>query len=367
MSVKIEFRPLSESLIPACRAFNERLRSHGEPPFLLPETAPPKQLGAPGGISWTHYVAVDDGGAVRGGVLLMEQRAWIGQRVASVINIQSPLSEGAVDRTYSGVGIQMLGFLTRQSPFLYAVGMGSDRNPFARLLTAAGWLVKPVPFQFSVLRAGRFLREIGPLRQGRRKTLARAAAAGGLGSVALAAWRSIHKRPSSDWCALQSTVSWPDELNLVWNACRDSFDFASLRDARGAADLHPPLQARLKRFLLRADGEILGWSVGIVTAMHGSPHFGDLTVGTILDALAPREHLNVLLALTHDALRDLGAEVIVSNQTHRYWRTRLASLGFLNGPSNYLVAMSKPLASELLGDLGRAYVSRADGDGRIHL
>jgi len=45
--MKIEFTPLSAELVPACRAFNERLRRHGEPPFLLPEEAPPHAAPAP--------------------------------------------------------------------------------------------------------------------------------------------------------------------------------------------------------------------------------------------------------------------------------------------------------------------------------
>jgi hypothetical protein len=93
----------------------------------------------------------------------MEQAGWLNGQVIPLTNIQSPLRKGVVDRAFSGVGLRMLQFLARRNPYAYAVGMGSEENPFARLLKGAGWTVARVPFQFAVIRA-RFLREIGPVR-----------------------------------------------------------------------------------------------------------------------------------------------------------------------------------------------------------
>ena len=369
--MKIEFIPLFPELLPACREFNQRMLRQGEPPFLLPEKMPAPESGSRGSISWNHYLAVDETGAVRGGVLLVEQPAWLAGRELSVLNIQSPISEGIVDRAFSGVGLRMLQFLNRRNPFSYAVGMGGEQNPFARLLAAAGWSIHRVPFQFDVVRAAPFLRELGPFRQGRKRTLARLAAASGIGSAAAAIWRGIHRHTSGRGYSLEAIDLWHEpELDAVWNRCRAELDFSVLRDGRGATDLHPFSQARLKRYSLRAHGTVVGWSVGLVTKMEGSPHFGNLRVGTILDALAPREHLGALIGLTQHALRDLDAELIIGNLTHRLWQNELRRLGFLTGPSNYLLAMSKPLASEILAKsagFDRIYVTRADGDGRIHL
>jgi hypothetical protein len=89
--------PISESgssagsLVPACRTFNQRMRAHGEPPFLLPEDASANEGAAThGGVCRNHYVAVDERGAVRGGVPLMEQRGWLGSAVIPLINILAP-------------------------------------------------------------------------------------------------------------------------------------------------------------------------------------------------------------------------------------------------------------------------------------
>jgi hypothetical protein len=368
--VKIEFKPLSASLIPACRAFNERLRRHRNAPFFLPEDAPAEREPRPNGIERTHYIGVDETGEARGGVLVMEQRGWFRQETIRLVNVQSPLSEGVADRTYSGVGLRLLQFIESRSPYVYAVGMGNDRNPFARLLRAAGWRLTPVPFQFSVIRASGFLREVAPERGGSVRWLGRLAASSGVGGAAVALWRLAHRRWRLGGYALDPVRSWPDELDAVWERCRARISLSVLRDAQTVSDLHPQPGGRLKAFLLRRRGEIVGWSANVVTRMRSDANFGNLTVGTILDLLASPEHLGALISLTHTALCELGADLIITNQAHEDWRRALRRFGFLGGPTNYLLALSRPLALGLQQGsqaLGRVYVSRADGDGRIHL
>ncbi|MEO8657193.1 MAG: hypothetical protein ABI693_01915 [Bryobacteraceae bacterium] len=358
--MKVEFVPLSPALLPACAAFNQRLRERGEFEFYLPEEIP---VARTGGIAWTHYVAVDERASVRGGVLLMEQRGWLNQTEIPLVNIQSPLSEGIVDKAWSGVGLRLLQFLTRRSPYVYAIGMGGLQHSFPRLLAAAGWEVRPVPFQFAVLCANRFLREIGPLRQGSRRIPARLLASTGLGATANFLWRAARRRPSSRGVALEKVSQWPDGLDEVWKRCRQGIGFSSVRDAKAAADLYP--EGRIHRFVLRVGGEVVGWSACLVSPMQNNAYFGNLVVGTVLDALAPASHLSLLLSLTTDVLASLGADLVVTNQTHSLWREHFRRLGYVDGPSNYLLALSKPLKSGVLPD--DTYVSRGDGDGRINL
>lgn len=363
--------PLSAALVPACRAFNERLLRHGEPPFLLPDSAPEERPAGATKPASAHYVAVDAEGAVRGGVLVVEHRGWFEERDVPVLNIQSPLSEGIADRAFAGVGLQMLRFVLQRNPRCYAIGMGGEQSPFARFLKAAGWGVSPVPFQFAVIHASRFLREAGPLRQGNKRKMARLAAASGLGALAAMAWRGTHRAPPGRGYSLEAAEpEWPEELNGIWQRCRGSFAFAVTRDARGASELHPRGQPRLQRYVLRSRGDVAGWSAAKITAMRDNPHFGNLTVGTVLDAIAPPEHLTVLLAKTRDALCDLGADLILANYTHAVWREQLRKLGFLAGPSNYMAAVSRAVSKGLMPaprGSERAYVTRADGDGRLNL
>jgi hypothetical protein len=368
--VKVDFTPLSASFLPAVRAFNQRLTMHGEPPFLLPQEGSATDVTAEGHPAGRHYVAVDQRGEVRGGMLLTECRSWLQNRVVPVVNIQSPLSEGIVNRQYSGVSLQMLKFVTSLGPYAYAVGMGDEQRPWPRLLRAAGWTVRHVPFRFSVLDTRRFLDQVGPLRSGYWKWLARMASVSGLGSAAFGTWHFLHRDTHLRGYWLETASAWPNGLDSVWQSCCPSVSFSVLRDEAALTGMYPHTQPRLKRFVLRSAKGIVGWSVGLVTKMEDNPNFGDLVVGTILDGLARREHLRGLLALTRSALKDLGAEVVLTNQSHSDWLTDLSSLGFLGSSSNYLVALSKPLAAALRSEvaaLDHIHVNRGDGDGRNNL
>ena len=308
---------------------------------------------------------------MRGGVLLMGQRGWLGGQVIPLINIQSPLTEGIIDRRFSGVGLQLLQFLSQRGPYLYAVGMGNERNPFARLLDAAGWQVSRVPFFFSVIHVPRFLREIEPLRCGPQKVMARIAAATGVASMAAGLWNLVHRGPSIRGFSLEVTSRWPAEVVGIWEHCRSHLTFCSLRDQQNLTCLYPPSQERVHKFVLRLRGAVVGWSAGMVSTMRGNRYFGNLTVGTILDGLSALEHLGVLIVLSRCALADLGADLIITNQTDIEWRQHLRSVGFIPGPSNYLMAISKPIVAALSEGTrdteSRIHVNRGDGDGRLNL
>jgi hypothetical protein len=368
--MKVEFLPLTEPLIPACRAFNERITSRGKPLFLLPETAQLADPGSPGGVQRSHHVAVDEDGEVRGGVLLAEQRGWLAGHTVTLVNIQSPLSEGAFDRRFLSVSLQMLKFVSQRSPYLYVVGMGGEQSALARFLTAAGWRVTLAPFLFSVVRACKVLREVGSFQHGPQRSVARLAATTGLGALGSGLWQLAHRTAGLNGYALEPVSGWPAEVDSIWERNREDLAFSAVRDLPALNDLYPVSQHRLYRFLLLSNGRAVGWSTGIVTAMKNDQYFGNLSVGTILDGLAAREHLRALLVLSQAELRRLGADLIITNQTHIQWRKQLRRLGFLVGPSNYALAISKSLAAALQkipDSESRIHVNRGDGAGRLHL
>jgi hypothetical protein len=354
--VKIEFVPLEASLLNACRDFNARLRAHGEPPFELPEEVPGDGAGPR-----RHWVAVDEERAVRGGVLLQSQQGWLNGGVIPLINVQSPLSEAIIDRRYSPVGPLMLKFLARQSRCHYAVGMGSLENPFARLVGAAGWQTELVPFFFHVADGTAFLREIGPLRDSASKRpLARIAAALGIGAIGASAWRATHSAPTAGY-SLEAITQWSG-ANEVWASASPHMQFGLLRNEDTLPGIFPPSDVQ-HCFLLRHQGRPTGWSAAYLTPMRESRYFGNLRVGTILDGLAAPEHVPALLTLTRNALRELFAQLIVINQCHEAWLRAMPRAGFLAGPSNYVAACAKAIRAERRA----MHITRADGDGRIHL
>jgi hypothetical protein len=58
---------------------------------------------------------------------------------------------------------------------------------------------------------------------------------------------------------------------------------------------------------------------------------------------------------------------VITNQSHALWIGAFRQAGFASARSNYLLAMSKPLAEATGAAADRIHVCRGDGDGRIHL
>jgi hypothetical protein len=321
-------------------------------------------------ITWTKYVAVDDAGEVRGGFLLMKQPAWLNGRPVPVVNYQSPLSEGIRDKRFGLVAMHMLKYVQRQWPHAFVVGMGNADRPLPRLLTAAGWTVRPVPFMFRIVRPSRVLRELGPLQH---PSYVRAAAT--LGAVSGAGWmatellqcRGALARRRARALQIARIHQWDPWADRLWERVRDLYSFAVVRDCRTLDRLYPLHDGRCIAYVVRNASGVLGWAVCLQTAMRNHVYFGNLTVATVLDALSVPDHARSVISLVSEILAGEGADLIVTNQSHSLLIDGCRRAGFLRGPSNYLLALSKPLADAIGSSADRIHVSRGDGDGRVHL
>jgi hypothetical protein len=103
----------------------------------------------------------------------------------------------------------------------------------------------------------------------------------------------------------------------------------------------------------------------MVHGIPGSTHFGNMTVGTLLDCLAVPGDEAGIAASGSEKMEHLEADILVSNQTHRSWITALRRSGYFEAPSNYMLGTSPELTRLIQFD--KAHITRADGDGRIHL
>jgi hypothetical protein len=347
--------------LPAARAFNARMRDGGAPGDFVHASISHPDPAAP--VRTTQEI-VWDGVDVHGGVLRFEFPA----SPQPVVNFQSPISEGTIDKRHSMVAMQLVRHM-QQAGRAFIVGMGGFDKPLPRLLKASGWRVEAIPFFFRVHRPNRFLRELPLLRQTRKLAfLSAIARVTGLGWAGLQArhWWST-RRVRSD-CALHQLESWPPWVDEVWSEFSARCSFAVSRDRRTLDWLYPPADTRVLRFSMRARGADVGWVTCVRSEMRNDGYFGNLCVGTILDGLAPEGYASTLVNLADRELHARGCDVVISNQTHRSFVQAFAACGFLSRPSNYLLACTGPLAS-LIGERGTSlvHVTRGDGDGRIHL
>ena len=381
MQVRVE--PYSSSFLKSIQRFNERLREAGvEEGFCLPERTDALESGpafetmpsAP--LSKRHFLLVDEH-EVRGGFILQDQKFEVCGKRDWVTNIQMPVSEGVVDRRFTHLAVVMLRLILKRTPRAYAVGMGGMDQPFPRLLAASRWHVEPVPFWFYVLEPRRFLKEIRLLRKTRVRTIgSQLAASTGLGSVAI---RLLHAGASLAGGRLSSRSPgrvrtnrfdhWGSWADSVWASYRLNCSFAAVRDFATLPLFHP-LTGSLAGYRFDREGQVLGWSAVQVTPMRDNRFFGDLRVATILDSLSLPGFEGTVMRSTLAAIRDCRVDLVVANQLHGRALQSMREVGFLQGPSNFICASSPQLHAEVrLFDAEglRRHVSRADGDGRIHL
>lgn len=357
--------PLGSGEIEAVRAFNERMAAANAPGDFLSDRVAAAAVA--GSISSIQHVVID-GSAVRGGVLRIDYPGWLNQAEITAINYQSPISEGIIDKRYGMVAMLLVKYMQQQGPHLFVVGMGNQKNPLPRLLKASGWSVRPVPFFFRVGRPNRFLCELRLLTSDPRlAAVARAAAWTGAGwlGIKLLHLRGILARRSAARYVIEPVDEWGPWADELWRGFRPGCSFSVGRDRRTLAALYPKSDGRIRRFVIRRNAHVAGWTACFNSQMHEHSHFGNMRVGTILDCVAEPEAAPAAIALTAHTLEEEGADLVISNQTHRLFTGAFRRCGFLAAASNYLLAMSPQLSAGI--EATQIHVTRGDGDGRIHL
>jgi hypothetical protein len=362
----LTFVPNAPEYSAAITDFNRRLQEQNAPTsFLLSQELMREQSGS--SIERQQFLAMDSG-AVRGGVIELDQPGWLNGDSIRAINYQSPLSEGIADSRYAGVGLQIVRFMQERSPAVYIVGMGSTSNPLPRLLKAAGWSLVDVPFLYRVHRATSFLRELRPLRSSFPKRLAADIARwSGLGAVAIGIRQRSRVKKTASIRAQAGWGNWADEL---WFRAREKCSFAVERDRKSLEWMYPANDPRTRIFLVEQGSDPVGWAVCYDTRMSKNRYFGNMRIGSILDCVALDGHEAQTAALVDAQLGRAGCDLVLANHSHADWVKGLERAGFSRGPSNYLLGMSKRLTAAVRSSPGgedRMHITRGDGDGRVHL
>jgi hypothetical protein len=362
------FAPEDEADI---RAFNARLTAGGagfQFPTRQDELAVPGNTNAP---LWTDMWVARDETAVRGGYLLKHERLITAETGIEVSNYQLPLSEGILDKRYAMVGLSLTQHAMRQTGPLYSLGMGSLSRPLPRLLGRLGWRVEEVPFFFRVVRGKSFVQNIRALQTSNaNRKLLQVLGDSGAADLGALTWRfaanvaALRSRARS-MMQLVAISNFDRRADQVLEACRSKY--AAFLD-RGSDALNikfPTTDQRLYRFMVVASGRDIGWLVLTVNDLKDHKQFGDLRLGCIVDGLLEPRWVQPAMTLAAKKLSELGAHLLVSNQSHRAWQLALRRNLFLRGPSNFILGRTAQFARQIpLQDL---HMNRGDGDGPINL
>jgi len=354
--------------------FNGRLRARGTRPQFPAGPVPDWLPKVPGRTVFReYYLAVDPGGAVRGGYVLKHQEFRIGGQTLSIGNYHNPVSEGIVDKAHAPVGLKMLLDAHRRQPLQYCLGMGSAARPLPRMLAGMRWSLWPVPFFFRVVRPFPFLRKTALLRRtAARRTLLDALAFSGLGWLAIHAVQTARRRRFRAPAGLrvECVDEFGDWADRVWHAAQHDYGMTAVRTGQILRILYPADDPRFIRLKISERGSPIGWCVLLATAFRDHKQFGPLKVGSLVDGLARSADAPKVVAAATAELARRRVDLIVSNQSHRAWCDALDASGYLRGPSNFLFAASRELASRL--EAARVapdaiHLNRGDGDGPINL
>lgn len=320
-----------------------------------------------------YRLAVEEDGTVRGGYAIRCQEFIVAGERHRVANYQLPLSEGIFDPRYRTLGTRLLRSALREFPLMYALGMGGLEQPLPRLLAACGFDLSLVPFYFRVLNGRRFFSEMEVLRASPlRRTLAGLAAGSGLASLACRSyhWAATRCRPNADFEVAEVTElgNW---ITALWEATEGELDCGATRTSAVLQRVLASHGGGNRRLQVSLKGQPIGYAVVRCTAMNRDHYFGSLRLGSVVDAWSRPEHASQIIHLATEYLRSAGADLIISNQSHRAWTRALKENGYRDFRSNFGLALSPQLAQRLGGPLVErldgCHFNRSDGDGPIHI
>jgi hypothetical protein len=363
-----------EDHIDAVQSFNERLRA-GNVEYQFPENTVPVWLPPDGELlpNQRYYVVLDERNEVRGAYILKHQAFKIGSEYVSITDLRLPLSEGIVDRNFARLGVEILFNALGKQKLLFGMGIGGESESVAQLFKAGGWRISQIPFFFKVVHPFTFCRKIRFLRRtAARRFALDVAAFSGIAYVATHSVQRFRTRNSSHLETVQVELvdqfdNWADQL---WDSCCEEYPMIAVRNAMVLNRLYSPSDPRFARLKISVAGQTLGWCLVLATTMHNHKHFGNLRLGSIVDALSKRADASQLIQAATDFLTQRNVDLIISNQGHEEWASGFRANGFFEGPSNYLFATSKQLTRKL-EDTGvpnnQYYLNRGDGDGPINL
>lgn len=361
--------PYSPDDIAAIEQFNARLRAVGSE-YSFPRRPDDLMPQGPdvGPIRHELFIA-KDADIVRGGYALKREQLLLETTAEQLCNLQIPLSEALIDKSYSNIGAAMVFDAARRARLIYCLGMGSAQRPLPQLLAKLRWRIEHVPFRFRVLRATGFLREIRFLRARRAVALlADLARFTGVGPFAVWLWNSMAsvRAPVPSDLSIELVTQFDTQVDTLQAQLRDHYPLMCDRSAAALNQKFPAGDTRLNKLLVSRSGPVVGWLVVTCTQLRGHKQFGNMRLGCIADGLCAHDDAPAMIALAVSWLRNRGVDLVVSNQSHHAWLSALRRNLFIDGPTNFVLAMSPELAKRA-PPLEQCHFNRGDGDGPINL
>lgn len=364
--------PYEEKHIAAVKKFNERmLAAQTELFFTFPEVAKSSELAKDENsrIYQQYYLAVEEDN-VHGGYILKQQPSQKLNNEITIGNYQLPLSEGIINPRFAMVGVQIYLDVIRKQKYLYSLGMGNQNRPLPQFLKKMGWSVGDVPFFFKILKPTNVIKYMPAIRNHYRlKPFMFILDQLKIFSLMINIYNLLQKIRSNKTDAKIVVTHEPEFSNWadeIWQQSKNDFQWICERSSEILNTLYPSKSNRYIRLHLKKENKSIGWALVLATQMKEHKQFPNMKVGTIADGLCLKGYENDLIVACERFLQKQSVDLIISNQSHHRWTQAFKSNGYLNAPTNYIIAFS-PEMMKGLTDFSQCHINRGDGDGPINL
>ncbi len=352
--------------------FNEDLKNH-EINFKLP-LSDTKNLNTDDFISINNFILLDDKTKVRAGYTLKSQWFKINNEILQIGYYYNPVSAGLYNKKYNFCGLMLLNDAQKKNKNLFSLGMGGFSEPLPKLLKSLNWDLQSVPFFFKIYNTNNFLKNIKHLKNTKLKYfLIEILTKTGLGwllikfiSLLTSIFNMQFKKKIS--VTVAEINQFDEELNFVWDKTKENKSFSAIRNTTYLKTLYE--DKRFIKLKFSENNKVVGWSISLCTKLNNHKHFGQMRLGSIVDCLCLKGYEDSVVRETSNLLKSKGVDLIVSNQSHIFWKKAFKINSFLKGPSNFIFASSKILSDRLkekIESKNYIHLTRGDGDGPINL
>ena len=320
------------------------------------------------------YILTENKIIVRAGYTLKTQLFKVNDELMQIGYYYRPVSAGLYNKKYNICGILLLNDAQKKNPNLFGLGMGGYSEPLPQLFKSLNWDLKKIPFFFKICNPNSFLKNITYLKNTKLKSfLISIFLSTGLGwclikSISMILSLINFRPEKKKILSVEEITSFDKGINLVWENAKEYYSFAAVRNSEYLKILYTDQKFIKLKFIEK--NKVVGWSVSLCNNLDNHNYFGNMKLGSIVDCLALKGYESDIIKKTSDILKNKGADLIVSNQSHVFWKKAFKINSFLNGPSNYIFASSKILSEKLLinkKQKNHLHLTRGDGDGPINL
>jgi len=358
----------SEGLIAEIRAMNQRLSDAGSRWGFYDSPVPDWLAGDDGSAIWRRFLIAQDErtGTVHGGYVLKQQPFLADQTPAMIGNVQGPVSEGLIVRRHALVGPLLIRDSLARMPLQFTWGTSARK---AALLAGSGWIGGSVPILVDPVRPSRVLRQLSTrLSYPAARALARLAARLHVADPLVAGRRAAIAMtgPSLRGVDVRAETSFGDWADVVWQAARSDYRLIAERTAVALNRVMPAGSwPDAQPISVWQGGTPVGWAALRIQRSGDHPQFGELAVGSVIDALAVPGHEATVAAASMARLRGSNVDLIGAAFADRRWVDAFASAGCFAVRQRRNLMLSPALAARMNPFTVHAglHLTLIDGDG----